>query len=190
MTREATNASRNGEDMPLKDVPALASSLPDVIAKDLSVLFCGINPGAQAAATGHHFVGRGNRFWRVMHLSGFTPTLMSALDDRMLLSHRCGLTTAVGRPTARADELSRSEFTAAAASLEMKVGEYAPQYIAFLGKAAFAAIANQREVGWGLQPSLFGGSRVWVLPNPSGLNRAFSLDDLVAAYRELHAAAR
>jgi len=170
------------------EVPAPASSLPDVIATGLSVLFCGINPGVKAAAQGHHFIGRGNRFWRVMHLSGFTPSLMSAQDDRTLLDHRCGLTTAVARPTARADQLDGSEFTAAAASLEAKVKAYAPDYLAFLGKAAFSAIARQKEVQWGLQPSRWGGARVWVLPNPSGLNRGFSLDELVTAYSELRKA--
>nr|WP_081862395.1 G/U mismatch-specific DNA glycosylase [Cupriavidus sp. SK-3] len=164
------------------------TSLPDAMSEGLAVVFCGINPGMRAVATGHHFEGNGNRFWRALHLAGFTPELMRAENDRDLLAHRCGLTTAVGRPTARADQLSLHEFLESTSALLKKIELYRPTYIAFLGKAAYAAISGQRHVLWGRQNAMFGGSKVWVLPNPSGLNRSFSLDDLVGAYRELYLA--
>lgn len=163
----------------------VADELPDLIAPYLDVLFCGINPGLTAAATGHHFAGRNNRFWRVIHLAGFTPVEISPQDDHALLGYRCGLTAVVKRPTASADHLSRAEFIAAAAEFEHKVARYGPRFVAFLGKAAYAALSGQREVGWGLQPARMQGAGVWVLPNPSGRNLAFGLDDLVAAYRQL-----
>jgi double-stranded uracil-DNA glycosylase len=159
--------------------------LPDILAPGLSLVFCGINPGLRAALTGHHFEGRNNRFWRVVHLAGFTPEQLRPEDDRTLLRYGCGLTTAVSRATTRADELTRAEIAAAAAAFERKIEHYAPRYVAFLGKMALAAMSGQRDIEWGLQPQTFGGARVWVLPNPSGLNRAFSLDALVTAYREL-----
>jgi len=162
--------------------------LPDILQPGLSLLFCGINPGVRAAATGHHFEGKNNRFWRTLHLAGFTPEQIRPEDDRTLVQYGCGLTTAVSRATARADQLSPSEIEAAACGLEQKVRRYAPRYIAFLGKAALSAITRQREIEWGLQANTFGGARAWVLPNPSGLNRGFSLDSLVAAYRELYVA--
>jgi len=163
--------------------------LPDILEAGLSVVFCGINPGLRAAATGHHFAGRGNRFWRVLHLAGFTPEVLSPDNDRMLLPYGCGLTAAVARPTARADELSRTEIEAAAAGFEKKIACYAPRYVAFLGKMAISAMTGSRDIQWGLQTTAFGGARVWVLPNPSGLNRGFSLDELVDAYRALYVAA-
>jgi TDG/mug DNA glycosylase family protein len=162
--------------------------LPDLLEPGLSVVFCGINPGALAATTGRHFAGRGNRFWRVVHLAGFTPELISPEDDRTLLQYGCGLTTVVSRPTARADELSQWEFKAAATEFERKIERYAPQCVAFLGKMALSAMTDTRDIHWGLQPATFGGARAWVLPNPSGLNRTFSLDALVTAYRELRLA--
>jgi TDG/mug DNA glycosylase family protein len=155
---------------------------------DLAVVFCGINPGLRAVATGHHFEGHSNRFWKVLHLAGFTPSQMRPEEDRQLLMHRCGLTTAVGRPTARADQLSSREFLDSTLALREKIEFHRPKYIAFLGKAAYAAISGQRELQWGHQSAQFGGSGVWLLPNPSGLNRSFSLDALVDAYRELHLA--
>ncbi|SHI20790.1 G/U mismatch-specific DNA glycosylase [Pollutimonas bauzanensis] len=164
-------------------------SLPDILAMDLKVVFCGINPGARAAAAGHHFVGRGNRFWRVLHLAGFTSQELRPENDRAILKYCCGLTTAVERPTARAAELSSNEFVAGSVKLAQKIERYAPRYIAFLGKAAYSAISHQRKVAWGPQPGVFGAAAVWVLPNPSGLNRGFSLDDLVRAYRQLYLAA-
>ncbi|MGQ7933800.1 G/U mismatch-specific DNA glycosylase [Paraburkholderia sp. D1E] len=163
-------------------------SLPDILEPSLSVVFCGINPGVLAASTGHHFAGRGNRFWRAVHLAGFTPEHISPEDDRALLQYGCGLTTVVSRPTARADELSQSEFKAAAVEFERKIERYAPQCVAFLGKMALCAMSGKRDIDWGLQPTAFGGARAWVLPNPSGLNRGFSLDALVTAYRELRLA--
>lgn len=163
-------------------------SLPDILEPGLTVVFCGINPGALAASTGRHFAGRGNRFWRTLHLAGFTPEQIDPANDRTLLQYGCGLTAAVSRPTARADELSPSEFKAAASGFEQKIERYAPGYIAFLGKMAIAGMSGRRDIDWGPQPETFGGARVWVLPNPSGLNRSFSLDALVVAYRELRLA--
>ena len=172
------------------DLPRpVGAGLPDIIAPGLRVLFCGINPGKAAAAAGHHFVGRGNRFWRVLHDAGFTPNRIDPTHDRALLLHGCGLTTAVARPTARADQLSAREFFEAKAALIGKLEAFGPRYIAFLGKAAFSAMKKQTQVDWGLQPDPLGGALVWVLPNPSGLNRSFSLEDLVGAYGALRAAA-
>ncbi|WP_338526749.1 G/U mismatch-specific DNA glycosylase [Pseudomonas batumici] len=167
----------------------MAEGLDDILAEQLAVIFCGINPGLTAAVQGHHFAGRNNRFWRTLHLAGFTPEEVRPENDRTILQHGCGLTAVVERPTARADQLSSNEFTAAAATFEQKIARYAPRYVAFLGKAAYCGLSGQRDVTWGLQPKTFGNAAVWILPNPSGRNRAFSLDQLVAAYRQLHLAA-
>ncbi|SAL10504.1 DNA glycosylase [Caballeronia peredens] len=166
------------------DLPA-AQSLPDILGPHLSVIFCGINPGMMAASTGHHFAGRNNRFWRVIHLSGFTPVQLCPEEDQTFLRYGCGLTTAVSRPTARADQLTPLEIKAAASAFEQKIERHAPQFIAFLGKMALSAITGRRNIEWGPQTERFGGARAWVLPNPSGLNRSFGLDALVTAYREL-----
>ena len=168
----------------------MGEGLEDILAEHLAVIFCGINPGLTAAAQGHHFAGRGNRFWRTLHLAGFTPEEVRPENDRSILQHQCGLTAVVDRPTARADQLSLQEFSAAAAAFEEKISRYAPRFVAFLGKAAYGALSGQRDVAWGLQPKTFGGASVWVLPNPSGRNRAFSLEQLVEAYRPLYLAVR
>jgi TDG/mug DNA glycosylase family protein len=164
--------------------------LPDLLSKDLDVVFCGINPALSAAQVGHHFSSRSNRFWRVLHLAGFTPYLIQPEADRTILRYRCGLTAAVERPTVRASELTSHEFHEAAGELERKLTRYRPRYLAFLGKPAFAAIFRQGRVNWGKQSIRFGGAEVWVLPNPSGLNRAFSLDALVSSYRDLRTASK
>jgi TDG/mug DNA glycosylase family protein len=163
----------------------MSSGLPDIIAGQLSVLFCGINPGLAAAASGHHFEGRANRFWRVMHLAGFTPEELRPEEDRRILVYGYGLTTVVDRPTAAADELSRQDFDGAAAGFQAKVATHAPRFVAFLGKAAYAALTGTRDIAWGRQAIDLQGATVWVLPNPSGRNRAFTLEQLVEAYREL-----
>lgn len=167
----------------------MVEGLEDILAPQLAVVFCGINPGMTAAAQGQHFAGRGNRFWRTLHLAGFTPQELRPDQDRSILDYRCGLTAVVERPTARAEQLYRHEFTASAAGFERKIAQQAPRFVAFLGKAAYSALSGQRQVGWGLQSKTFGNAQVWVLPNPSGRNLAFSLEQLVAAYRELRLAA-
>ncbi|WP_448108327.1 G/U mismatch-specific DNA glycosylase [Pseudomonas azerbaijanoccidentalis] len=163
----------------------MSEGLEDILAERLAVVFCGINPGMTAAAQGHHFAGRGNRFWRTLHLAGFTPEQVRPENDLTILQYQCGLTAVVERPTARADQLSLHEFTAAAAAFEQKIARHAPRYVAFLGKAAYSALSGQRNVEWGLQDRTFGNAAVWILPNPSGRNLSFSLDQLVDAYRQL-----
>lgn len=161
--------------------------LRDILAPGLSVIFCGLNPGLGAAREQRHFVNRSNRFWRVLHQSGFTAEQLDPSEDSRILQYGCGLTTVVTRPTVSAQEVKRHEYLDAAGALRTKIEQFAPRYVAFLGKAAFAAISGRREIAWGAQEERFGGVPVWVLPNTSGLNRAFSLAQLVQAFGELYA---
>jgi TDG/mug DNA glycosylase family protein len=162
-----------------------AQALPDILAKNLIVVFCGINPAQTAAVTKRHFSSGTNRFWRVLHLSGFTPELIRPENDRSILKYGYGLTTAVARPTRSANEVSRDELARAGGLLERKLVPLKPRHIAFLGKMAYAAIAKSPKLDWGRQPAPFAGASAWVLPNPSGLNRAFTLDTLSDAYRQM-----
>jgi TDG/mug DNA glycosylase family protein len=124
----------------------------------------------------------------VLHLAGFTPEQIRPENDASILAYGCGLTAAVARPTRRAGDLSRGELALAGPALERKIAHYAPRFLAFLGKPAFGAMTGNPRISWGEQSMNFGGAAVWVLPNPSGLNRAFSLEALVQAYRELRLA--
>ena len=159
--------------------------LPDIISTSLDVVFCGINPGMRSAAVGLHFANRTNRFWRVLHLAGFTAKQFEPEEARLLLHYGYGLTSAVARPTVSATDLSRGDFIAAQPAFERKIAKYRPRYRAFLGKPACSVFLNQRDLSWGLQPTTLGGSAVWVLPSPSGLNRAFTIGKLTDSYREL-----
>ena len=159
--------------------------LPDIISTSLNVVFCGINPGMRSAAVGLHFANRSNRFWRVLHLAGFTDRQLEPEEARLLLNYGCGVTSAVARPTVSATDLSRADFIAALPVFQRKIAKHRPRYLAFLGKPACSVFLNQRNLSWGLQSTTLGGSAVWVLPNPSGLNRAFNLGKLTDAYREL-----
>jgi double-stranded uracil-DNA glycosylase len=159
--------------------------LRDVISTSLNVVFCGINPGMRSAAVGLHFANRSNRFWRVLHLAGFTARQPEPEEALLLLDYGCGITSAVGRPTVSATDLSRAAYIAARPVFERKIAKYRPRYLAFLGKPAPSVFLNQRDISWGFQPTTLGESTVWVLPNPSGLNRAFTVGMLTDAYREL-----
>jgi TDG/mug DNA glycosylase family protein len=164
---------------------ALTNYEPDILAKDLDVIFCGLNPASSAAAAGYNFSNRSNRFWRVLHLANFTDVRLQPQDERRLLEYGCGITAIVRRPTRRAAEVSPEEFRQARRGFEAKMRQYAPHSIAFLGKRAFSIMIGQPEISWGRQQMNFAGTMTWVLPNPSGLNRSFALDALVSAYGEL-----
>lgn len=157
----------------------------DILADGLDVIFCGLNPAATAVADGHNFSNRSNRFWPVLHLAGFTDVRLRPQDERCLLEYGCGITAVVTRATKRADEVSAEEFRQARLYFEAKMRRYAPRVVAFLGKRAFSAMIGNAEVGWGRYHDEFAGATAWILPNPSGLNRSFTLDALVAAYTEL-----
>jgi double-stranded uracil-DNA glycosylase len=159
--------------------------LPDILSPSLDVIFCGINPGMRSAEVGLHFANRSNRFWRVLHLAGFTSRQLEPGEARLMLDYGCGITSAVARPTVGAADLTRADYLAARPPFEQKISKYKPGYLAFLGKPACSVFLNQRTVSWGLQPVPFGGSKVWVLPNPSGLNCAFTIDMLANAYKSL-----
>ncbi|MBA2816384.1 G/U mismatch-specific DNA glycosylase [Candidatus Pantoea persica] len=162
-------------------------NITDIIAPGLDVLFCGINPGHSTAHTGYHFAHPGNRFWKVIHLAGFTHEQLKPEEELRLLETGCGITMLVERPTVQANQLAAEELRHGGARLTDKVLNYQPRVLAILGKDAFRRAFNLRKVDWGMQGSFMGKTQVWVLSNPSGLNRA-SLDEIVKAYRQLHGA--
>jgi len=169
--------------------PAKKVPLSDIIAPGLDVLFCGINPGLLAAATGYPFAGRGNRFWRTLHLSGFTSREFVPSEAQQLLAAGCGITSVVERATAGVSDLSPDEFMESREAFVAKVARYSPRFVAFLGKAGLVGVTGRSRVEWGRQDERVANSIVWLLPNPSGRNLAFSLGDLVGAFALLRHAA-
>ncbi|AUU99581.1 G/U mismatch-specific DNA glycosylase [Phytobacter ursingii] len=156
----------------------------DILAPGLRVVFCGINPGKSSAHTGFHFAHPGNRFWKVIHQAGFTETLLRPEDEHHLLDTRCGITMLVERPTVQASDVGLHELRTGGRELIRKIEDYQPAALAILGKKAFEQAFSIRGVPWGRQNFTIRVTQVWVLPNPSGLNRA-TLEKLVQVYREL-----
>jgi double-stranded uracil-DNA glycosylase len=165
-------------------------TLPDVIAPDLDILFCGINPGLYTAAVQQHFGRPGNRFWPTLHKAGFTPRLFSPSEQYELLKLGIGITNVVARATAAADALTREELIEGGRTLERKVRKYKPRYLAVVGVGAYRTAFGRPKAKLGLQEETIGETRVWVLPNPSGLNANYQAAELVALYAELRKAAR
>lgn len=172
---------------PTKDdlADALNRTVPDLIAPGLKVLFCGINPGIYSGATGRHFARPGNRFWKVLHLAGFTNRQLDPSEEAELLESGHGITCFVERTTARADELSKAEFAEGGRRLIEKLQIYKPQMLAVLGMGAYRMAFNRPKAGIGLQDETLAGTRVWLLPNPSGLNANYQLEKLGELFREL-----
>jgi TDG/mug DNA glycosylase family protein len=169
-------------------VAAEGRGLTDVIAPRLRVLFVGINPGLYSGATGHHFARPGNRFWPALHLAGFTKVQLHPSAQAQLLDQGYGITNLVNRATATAEELDPSEFVAGRRRLAAKVRKYRPELVAFLGVGAYCLGFGLKTTSIGNQRESFEDARVWVLPNPSGLNANYQLPALVKLFRAVRAA--
>lgn len=168
---------------------AHGATIPDVIGPDLRVLFCGINPGLWSAAVGKHFARPGNRFWPALHASGFTPRLLSPYEQDELLDLGLGISNVVDRGTARADELTHDEFREGGKILAAKVAQYRPKWVAILGIGAYRTAFDRKRATTGPQDETLSGSRIWVLPNPSGLNALWTTPKLVNEFTLLREAA-
>jgi double-stranded uracil-DNA glycosylase len=164
---------------------AVTKIVPDLVAPDLRVLFCGINPGLYTAAIGHHFGRPGNRFWPALFGAGFTPRLFAPWEEHELLTLGYGITNMVERTTAAASELAPEEYVEGGRRLERIVARYTPRVVAFLGIGAYRTAFRRPKAQLGLQPDTIGGTRLWTLPSPSGLNANHQLADLVSLLRAL-----
>jgi TDG/mug DNA glycosylase family protein len=168
---------------------ARGTTVPDLVAPGLRVVFCGINPGLYTAAIGHHFGRPGNRFWKVIHLAGFTDRQLSPFEERSLLDVGVGITNLVPRATAAASELTPDELREGVRRVEALACRDAPAYVAFLGMLAYRSATGRRSAPMGLQPERMCDSRVWLLPNPSGLQARYQMPELVELFAELRRAA-
>ncbi|MDQ4122966.1 MAG: G/U mismatch-specific DNA glycosylase [Acidobacteriota bacterium] len=164
---------------------AVEKTISDVIAPDLKVLFCGINPGLYSGATGHHFARPGNRFWKTLYAAGFSERLLAPHEQNELLKNGYGITNICERTTARADELSNEEIKAGGAKLRAKVLQFQPKFLAVLGITTYRIAFDSPKAVLGLQTEQIGETRIWVLPNPSGLNAHYQAGDLAKLFREL-----
>jgi TDG/mug DNA glycosylase family protein len=163
---------------------AQASSVPDVLAPGLSAVFCGINPGRRSAAAGAHFANPRNDFWRLLADAGLTPRRLEPGEQHELVRHGFGLTNAAYRTTRGSGDLRRADFAGAAERLERLARELRPGAIAFVGKAAYQGVFNERcELG--LQERRLGATRLFVLPSTSPANAAVPYAERLRWFAEL-----
>ena len=148
--------------------------LRDAAAPRPRILFVGINPSLRSAEVGHHFASPGNPFWRLLYAARLIPTAFTYRDDARLPSHGLGLTNIVPRPTRAASELTRAEYVAGRLRLARLIARVKPRTVAFVGVTVYRAFFGAAATpGPGAKPQRIGSSRVFVLPNPSGLNAAY-----------------
>ena len=166
-------------------VASVDKTVPDVIAPNLKVLFCGINPGLYTAAIGHHFGRPGNRFWKAMFEAGFTDHLFDPSEEQKLLEKGYGITNIVSRSTLAAADLSNSELITGGENLKEKVLVYKPKFLAVLGIQAYRTVFHQSRATLGKQDETIGDTKIWVLPNPSGLNAHYTPKQLARLFEQL-----
>jgi TDG/mug DNA glycosylase family protein len=166
-------------------------TIPDVLpppGAPLRVLFCGINPSLYSAATGWHFARPGNRFWPALHLSGFTPRRLDPAEQDLLAGYGLGITNLVARATAQASELGPAELRAGGERLAILIAARRPRVLAVVGVTAYRTAFARPRATIGPQPEPLGAARVWVLPNPSGLNAHTTGPKLAELMREMREA--
>jgi TDG/mug DNA glycosylase family protein len=154
--------------------PERLRRLKDVVVVRPRLLLVGINPGLRSSREGHHFAGNGNPFWRLLHAAGLTPSLLAYAEDQRLAEHGIALTNLCPRPTRTAAELSRAELVRGRATLARKIARWEPQVVAFVGVSLYRAYFGvSGGPGPGPKAEVIAGARVFVVPNPSGLNASF-----------------
>ena len=163
----------------------MSEAVPDVVGPGLRVLFCGINPGALSGELGLHFARPGNRFWKLLQAGGFTDSLLSPAEQHTLPSLGIGVTNLVDRVTAKASEVGAGELRAGATRLEAKVEALRPRWVAVLGLQAYRTAFQRPKAIIGPQSELLGEARLWLLPNPSGLQARYQMPEMAEMYREL-----
>ncbi len=175
---------------PTKDeiTAAYGQTVPDIIAPGLRVLFVGINPSLYSAAVGYHFARPGNRFWPAIALGGLTARRLAPHESDILLNAGYGITNVVDRATATAQELAADEYIAGGVNLAAKIAKFEPKIVAFLGIGSYRSAFAKPNAVVGPQDESIAKSRVWVLPNPSGLNAHYTLAALGGLFAALRAA--
>jgi double-stranded uracil-DNA glycosylase len=151
----------------------------DVVAERPTILFVGINPGDTSGKVGHHFAGPGNPFWRLLYAAGLTPVVLRADEDQRLAEFGYALTNLCARPSKTAAELTRDELAKGAAQLRKKVRAMEPRVVALVGVTLYPIVCKRERgapkllPGPGAKPEAIEGARLFVVPNPSGLNASF-----------------
>jgi TDG/mug DNA glycosylase family protein len=149
-------------------------ALRDVVVDHPRLLLVGINPGLRSGALGHHFAGRGNPFWRLLHAARLTPVLIDCTEDHRLAEFGIALTNLCPRATRTAAELTRAEIVRGRAVLARKIARWRPPVVAFVGVSLYAMFFGRATGGGaGPKPEAISGARVFVVPNPSGLNASY-----------------
>ncbi len=166
---------------------------PDVVMQRPAILFVGINPGRTSGLVGHHFAGPGNPFWRLLHAARITPVELRADEDQRLVEFGCGLVNLCGRTTKTAAELTRDELARGVIQLRKKIRAMQPHVVALVGVTLYPIVCKpargERRVltpGPGAKPEEIAGARLFVVPNPSGLNASFpSFEAKLVWFRQL-----
>lgn len=165
------------------------ATVPDLVGDDVRLLFVGINPGLWTAASGAHFAHPGNRFYKALYAAGVTDEVLDVSDGfdevsrRALTERGIAITNLVQRATAKASELDDEEFRQGAEEVGGKVADWEPAVVAFVGITAYRTAFGARSADVGRQDHTMAGATVWALPNPSGLNAHYQVDDLARLYR-------
>ncbi|MCF6137357.1 G/U mismatch-specific DNA glycosylase [Pseudalkalibacillus berkeleyi] len=164
----------------------MLNPVPDLLDKNLRVIFVGFNPSIRSSETGHNYANPTNRFWKILYQSGLTERLFKAHEGEQLMDeYRYGFTNIVSRPTKEAADITKEEYEHGKIQLLQKIEAYSPSVVCFVGKGVYKQFSGRREVQWGFQDQTVSDrAEEFVAPSSSGLVR-MKLDEVVSIYEQL-----
>lgn len=173
-------------------------TLDDLLKRNLDVVFVGINPSIYSVERGHYFARPGNRFWPCLSLSKLSEHAREALHaeiltpqhDRALQKFGIGFTDLAKRPSVKASDLSLKELAAGVDALLAKLKKFKPRVACFHGITGYRHVHDllgekSTVAKHGFQPLQLGETRIYLAPNPSGVNAHFTREDQIRAYDEI-----
>src|SRR4029077_8489003 len=117
------------------------------------------------------------------------PRRLDPAEQDLLAGYGLGITNLVARATAQAAELEAAELRAGGERLAALIADRRPGVLAVAGVTAYRTALARPRATIGPQPDTLGAARLWILPNPSGLNAHWTLDAIAAEFAALRAAA-
>ena len=145
--------------------------LPDVLANNLKIVFCGTAAGDKSAQVGKYYAGPGNKFWKVLFQVGLTPTQLTPCQFKELLQYGIGLTDVVKHRSGSDRQIIFKEKSIEA--LRGKILKFQPGILCFNGKRAGKEFFSVKRVDYGFQSEKIGTTRLFVAPSTSGAANGF-----------------
>ena len=145
--------------------------LPDLLEKNLDVVFCGTAASKKSKELNAYYAGPGNKFWITLNAIGITPTVLKPYDYKRLLDYNIGLTDICKTDYGNDSELNKKNYDQK--DLYRKILKFKPRVVCFNGKNAALAYLKKKSVDYGYQSEKTEYTKFFIAPSTSGAANRF-----------------